>query len=71
VEGELLRKKDLCRMIFLSVIVLAQSVAPEVDATDVEPPASSRPGRLSVLPIALTGDAYHAEARRRSMVNLA
>ncbi len=36
VEGILLRKKNMCRLI-LSVDMLAQSVAVEIDASDVEP----------------------------------
>lgn len=36
VEGILVRKKNLCRLV-LSVAMLAQSVAVEVDAWDVEP----------------------------------
>jgi transcription antitermination factor NusG len=36
VEGILMRKKNLCRLV-LSVGMLAQSVAVEVDASDVEP----------------------------------
>jgi transcription antitermination factor NusG len=39
VEGILIRKKNLCRLI-LSVDMLAQSVAVEVEATDVEPCAT-------------------------------
>jgi transcription antitermination factor NusG len=36
VEGVLVRKKNLCRLV-LSVDMMAQSVAVEIDATDVEP----------------------------------
>jgi len=36
VEGILVRKKNLCRLV-LSVEMLAQSVAVEIDASDVEP----------------------------------
>ena len=36
VEGILVRKKNLCRLI-LSVDMMAQSVAVEIDASDVEP----------------------------------
>jgi len=36
VEGVLLRKKNLCRLV-LSVAMVAQSVAVEIDAADVEP----------------------------------
>src|SRR6185437_10847344 len=36
VEGVLLRKKNLCRLV-LSVDMMAQSVAVEIDAADVEP----------------------------------
>jgi transcription antitermination factor NusG len=36
VEGILVRKKNLCRLV-LSVDMMAQSVAVEIDATDVEP----------------------------------
>jgi hypothetical protein len=36
IEGILVRKKNLCRLV-LSVQMLAQSVAVEIDASDVEP----------------------------------
>jgi transcription antitermination factor NusG len=36
VEGVLLRKKNMCRLV-LSVAMVAQSVAVEIDAADVEP----------------------------------
>lgn len=39
VQGILIRKKNLCRLV-ISVDMLAQSVAVEVDASDVEPYAS-------------------------------
>jgi transcription antitermination factor NusG len=42
VEGILTRKKNLCRLV-LSVEMLAQSVAVEIDAADVEPVTVSRP----------------------------
>lgn len=45
VEGVLIRKKNLCRLI-LSVEMLAQSVAVEIDASDVEPVAAS--GQTSI-----------------------
>jgi transcription antitermination factor NusG len=38
VEGVLLRKKNICRLV-LSVAMVAQSVAVEIDAADVEPVA--------------------------------
>lgn len=41
VEGILLRKKNLFRLV-LSVEMLAQSVAVEIDAEDVEPLAASK-----------------------------
>jgi transcription antitermination factor NusG len=41
VEGVLVRKKNLCRLI-LSVDMMAQSVAVEIDATDVEPVTARR-----------------------------
>lgn len=43
IEGILLRKKNRFRLI-LSVDMLAQSVAVEIDATDVEPAAPGSPG---------------------------
>jgi transcription antitermination factor NusG len=46
VEGILIRKKNLCRLI-LSVDMLAQSVAVEVEATDVEPCALPAPGAIA------------------------
>jgi transcription antitermination factor NusG len=49
VEGILTRKKNLFRLV-LSVSMLAQSVAVEIDASDVEPvtaPGSPRPGSMS------------------------
>jgi transcription antitermination factor NusG len=39
VEGVLIRKKNLCRLV-LSVDMLSQSVAVEIDAADVEPAAT-------------------------------
>jgi transcription antitermination factor NusG len=39
VEGVLVRKKNLCRLV-LSVNMLAQSVGVEIDASDVEPAAA-------------------------------
>lgn len=41
VEGILIRKKNLCRLV-LSVDMLAQSVAMEVNASDVEPVADAK-----------------------------
>lgn len=41
VEGVLVRKKNLCRLV-LSVEMLAKSASVEIDAADVEPVASSR-----------------------------
>jgi transcription antitermination factor NusG len=38
-EGVLVRKKNLCRLV-LSVNMLAQSVGVEIDASDVEPAAA-------------------------------
>jgi transcription antitermination factor NusG len=47
VEGVLIRKKNLCRLI-LSVDMLAQSVAVEVDGADVEPCAApALPGMIA------------------------
>jgi transcription antitermination factor NusG len=57
VEGILLRKKNLCRLV-LSVDMLAQSVSVEVHAADVEPCASS--GVERVLPAA---PAYRGDIR--------
>jgi transcription antitermination factor NusG len=48
VEGILVRKKNLCRLV-ISVDMMAQSVAVEIDATDVEPViARKRPGIFPV-----------------------
>lgn len=46
VEGILVRKKNLCRLI-LSVDMLAQSVAVEVHASDVEPCATPATGTIA------------------------
>jgi transcription antitermination factor NusG len=43
IEGILTRKKNLLRLV-LSVEMLAQSVAVEIDTTDVEPVSKNRPG---------------------------
>ena len=58
VEGILTRKKNLWRLV-LSVDMLAQSVAVEVHASDVEPcaPSSNAPA-LSSPPLAQVGHAY-------------
>jgi transcription antitermination factor NusG len=45
VEGVLIRKKNLCRLV-LSVNMMAQSVAVEIDATDVEPVTARNSGDL-------------------------
>jgi transcription antitermination factor NusG len=45
IEGVLIRKKNSCRLV-LSVDMLAQSVAVEIDAADVEPVARFRSPRL-------------------------
>ena len=50
VSGILVRKKNLCRLI-LSVDMLAQSVAVEVDSFDVEPYAESKSGADIRVPI--------------------
>ncbi|HEY1903598.1 MAG TPA: UpxY family transcription antiterminator [Terracidiphilus sp.] len=42
VEGVLIRKKNTCRLV-LSVAMVAQSVAVEIDASDVEPVTARRP----------------------------
>jgi transcription antitermination factor NusG len=48
VEGVLVRKKNLCRLV-LSVNMLAQSVGVEIDASEVEPVAAMRnPSRVSI-----------------------
>jgi transcription antitermination factor NusG len=58
VEGILIRKKNLWRLV-LSVDMLAQSVAVEVQAADVEPCAtSSNAGSLSSPQLAQVGHAY-------------
>ncbi len=60
VEGILVRKKNLWRLV-LSVDMLAQSVAVEVHAADVEPcAASSSAGSLSSPQFAPVGHAYRA-----------
>jgi transcription antitermination factor NusG len=46
VEGVLLRKKNLCRLV-LSVAMIAQSVAVEIDAADVEP-VTARDGSCAI-----------------------
>jgi transcription antitermination factor NusG len=46
VEGILVRKKNLCRLV-LSVDMMAQSAAVEIDASDVEPVITKRAGELS------------------------
>lgn len=53
VEGILIRKKNLYRLV-LSVDMMAQSVAVEIDATDVEP-ATAR--NLDILPVRETAKA--------------
>src|ERR1035437_6968509 len=45
VEGILVRKKNLYRLV-LSVDMMAQAVAVEIDASDVEPVISKRPGEV-------------------------
>jgi len=58
VEGILIRKKNLCRLV-LSVDMLAQSVAVEVHAADVEPCATSGTTRsFSSPPYAQVRHAY-------------
>ena len=57
VEGVLLRKKNLCRLI-LSVDMLAQSVAVEVSALDVEPCAAAAPGPTAPAQFANVRPAY-------------
>jgi transcription antitermination factor NusG len=47
VEGVLIRKKNQCRLV-LSVEMLAQSVAVEIDAADVEPSKAKGPASESV-----------------------
>jgi len=47
VEGVLLRRKNLCRLV-LSVAMVAQSVAVEIDAADVEP-VTARDGSCAIL----------------------
>jgi transcription antitermination factor NusG len=48
VEGVLLRKKNVCRLV-LSVAMVAQSVAVEIDAADVEP-LTPRDGSSEIAP---------------------
>lgn len=52
VQGILVRKKNLCRLV-LSVQMLAQSVAVEVNAWDVEPCAGDHPGEVMQSPVIL------------------
>jgi transcription antitermination factor NusG len=60
VEGILLRKKNLIRLI-LSVDMLAQSVAVEIDATDVEPVATHKlPGSILTRPVEGNGRVQEA-----------
>lgn len=71
VEGVLVRKKSLCRLV-LSVEMLAQSVAVEIDAMDVEPVAVrelnggfvGRPSHLAEKP----GEWLYREARQNASV---
>ena len=49
VEGILVRKKNLCRLV-LSVPMLSQSVAVEVNSWDVEPAGSEKEPQTSMLP---------------------
>jgi transcription antitermination factor NusG len=52
VEGLLVRKKNLCRLV-LSVDMMAQSVAVEIDASDVEPVSARGPAAaISIGPAA-------------------
>jgi transcription termination/antitermination protein NusG len=47
-EGIIVRRKDRCRVVF-SLDLLMRSVAVEVDESDVEPVAESKPRRVSTL----------------------
>jgi len=60
VQGILLRKKNQCRLI-LSVDMLAQSVAVEVNAWDVEPCGETNAGKQSqvISPALIYGNAAH------------
>jgi transcription antitermination factor NusG len=72
VEGVLVRKKSLYRLI-LSVDMLAQSVAVEIDASDVEPASARGKGRatagvqLAKIPYA---DELAVRGQRRGLTNL-
>jgi transcription antitermination factor NusG len=61
VEGVLLRKKNMCRLV-LSVAMVAQSVAVEIDAADVEP-VTARDGVCAIPP----GRAMEAGRDRRML----
>lgn len=52
VEGILVRKKNVYRLV-LSVDMMAQSVAVEIDASDVEPVSAKRP--TEVYPVGIAG----------------
>ncbi len=67
VEGVLVRKKSVCRLI-LSVDMLAQSVAVEVEAIDVEPIAPQQPGGVSMICHPNVADAYDANDDCRGLV---
>jgi transcription antitermination factor NusG len=64
VEGILIRKKNMCRLI-LSVEMLAQSVAVEVDASDIEP-VNEAGGKsvVSVVPMSNSRRPLEASAGR-------
>ncbi len=59
VEGVLVRKKNLCRLI-LSVQMLAQSVAVEIDAMDVEPAKTGEAATLNSAARIVRGDLLYA-----------
>lgn len=69
VEGVLLRKKSLYRLV-LSVDMLAQAVAVEIDASDVEPvSASARPNPVSVTQLtrAASLEQFATRGQRRAL----
>jgi transcription antitermination factor NusG len=62
VEGVLLRKKSLYRLI-LSVDMLAQSVAVEIDASDVEPASAATRAPLHGVPLSRIAEVNGVAAR--------
>jgi transcription antitermination factor NusG len=62
VEGVLVRKKNLCRLV-LSVDMLARSVSVEIDVSDVEPVASPQQSAYAVEPSLVAQRVYESFPR--------